>query len=162
MVGSTSNPILTPSNLIFFGNSLTLPSDLPPPTRHNPTWASPQGIIFSTLSALLLAAHLTAIVVTYRNRNVTVIKRGSWKSLVLILVGLVWVGVAPLLYLGDMSAAVCGVQPFILNVGFGIVFANLGAKTWRVYRVSRSHISRAHNDGTTALNVFMRRTSDLQ
>ncbi|KAJ3147802.1 hypothetical protein HDU89_005161 [Geranomyces variabilis] len=127
--------VLHPENFVFFGGSSVVPADIAPPERFNPAWKSAQGSAFSAVAIFLIAAHVLAGATVWSNRYKAVIKRGSWKSLFFIAMGLAIIDIAPLLYVGTMTNGVCVAQPFILNVGFGLVFSNLMAKTWRVYRI---------------------------
>ncbi|KAJ3183073.1 hypothetical protein HDU87_007495 [Geranomyces variabilis] len=127
---------LHPENFAFFGGSTVVPPDLAPPERFNPAWNSAQGAAFSAVAVFLILAHALAGATVWSNRYKAVIKRGSWKSLFLIAMGLAIIDVAPLLYVGTVKNGVCVAQPFVLNIGFGLVFSNLMAKTWRVFRVS--------------------------
>ncbi|KAJ3010222.1 hypothetical protein HKX48_007521 [Thoreauomyces humboldtii] len=126
---------LTRANLVFYGGSTTIPTDLPIPTVLNPTWTSPIGIVFSTLAGFLLLTNVFSMGVTFLCRAKAPIKRASWKSLMMCLLGLVLLNASPFLYIGDLSAGACGAQIFVLNCGFGLVFANILAKTFRVFKI---------------------------
>ncbi|KAJ3181209.1 hypothetical protein HDU87_001338 [Geranomyces variabilis] len=127
--------VLVPSNFFFYGGSMKVPADLPPAERFNPEWKSLQGVLFSLIAALFLIVHFVWAGLVYIFRAKTIIKRASWFSLVLIALGLIMVDIAPLLYVGRLKNWTCVAQVFVLNMGFGLVFSNLMAKTWRVYRI---------------------------
>ncbi|KAJ3021793.1 hypothetical protein HKX48_007764 [Thoreauomyces humboldtii] len=121
--------------LSFFGGSTIVPTDLPAPKILNPEWHSGEAILFCLIAAFLLFTNVSSITVTYRSRFKPVIKRASWKSLMMVLFGLVLLNISPFLYIGTMTRSTCVAQPFILNMGFGLVFANLAAKNWRVFKI---------------------------
>ncbi|KAI8820079.1 periplasmic binding protein-like I [Fimicolochytrium jonesii] len=127
--------VLYPENFLFYGGSKTVPLDFPPLVRLNPVWKTGEGAGFAFLSALLLSTNIASLIAVVHLRHKVAIKRASWKSLAMILVGLTVADVAPLLYIGELSTGVCVLQPFVLNVAFGLVFSNLMAKTFRVYKI---------------------------
>ncbi|KAI8816915.1 periplasmic binding protein-like I [Fimicolochytrium jonesii] len=132
-VGDTAK--VNTTGLLFAGGSTQIPTDFPPLTQLNPAWKSSEGLLFTVLAAILLATNVGSMAAVYTCRNKSVIKRASWKSLVLILVGLLLLDITPFLYTGTLKKWTCVAQPFIFNIGFGLVFANLMAKTWRVYKI---------------------------
>ncbi|KAJ3185721.1 hypothetical protein HDU85_001080 [Gaertneriomyces sp. JEL0708] len=120
---------------IFFGGSTVIPPDFAPSVAQNPTWNSAIGALIATLSLLCTTFGLGSVIVVFIYRNEGVIKKASWKSLLLIALGTCLVSASPLLYIGSLDRAMCIGQPFLLNVGFGLTFSNLLAKTWRVYKI---------------------------
>ncbi|KAJ3162568.1 Gamma-aminobutyric acid type B receptor subunit 2 [Geranomyces variabilis] len=134
-VGGGNESHFYPDQLLFFGGSKEIPTQLPPPELYNPSWKSAQGIALVAIAALLLLTHIGFMVTTYTYRQRAVIKRAAWKSLVMIAAGLAVVDISSFLYVGTMRRGTCVAQPFFLNIGFGLVFSNLMAKTWRVYRI---------------------------
>ncbi|KAJ3156156.1 hypothetical protein HDU86_004124 [Geranomyces michiganensis] len=143
------NIVLQPEEFSFFGKSKVTPPDIAPPERFNPAWESSQGAGFSAIAVALLLVHLASGATVFNNRHKAVIKRGSWKSLSMIAFGLGIIDIAPLLYVGTVNKAVCVAQPFVLNIGFGLVFSNLMAKTWRVFRIfnNRKMMGKPISDG---------------
>ncbi|KAJ3140024.1 hypothetical protein HDU90_008928 [Geranomyces variabilis] len=140
VIGTPVQPIdwnltLYSENLVFFGGSTVVPLDHPLPQYLNPSWDSALGVTFALAAAILVASKVAVLVAVIRYRAATVLKRASWKSLVLILAGLVLGDVGVLLYIGSLSDAICIAQVFVLNIAFGLVFSNLLAKTWRVYKI---------------------------
>ncbi|KAI9008427.1 7 transmembrane sweet-taste receptor of 3 GCPR-domain-containing protein [Gaertneriomyces semiglobifer] len=129
------------NNQVFFGGrpGTDIPADHPSPNNLNPTWRSGQGAAFGAAAATLLATKVFLLAAVYRYRSKPVIHRASWKSLVMILMGLMLGDVAIFLYIGRLSAATCVAQPFLLNVAFGLVFSNIMAKTWRIYKIFNNH-----------------------
>ncbi|KAI9003713.1 hypothetical protein BC832DRAFT_88942 [Gaertneriomyces semiglobifer] len=116
---------------IFFGGSTVIPPDFAPSVAQNPTWNSAIGALIATLSLLFTTFGLGSVIVVFIYRNEGVIKKASWKSLLLISLGTCLVSASPLLYIGSLNRAVCIGQPFLLNVGFG--------------KSSEAHPPRAHD-----------------
>ncbi|KAJ3006961.1 hypothetical protein HKX48_009379 [Thoreauomyces humboldtii] len=125
------------NQLTFFGGraSTDVPADHPLPEYLNPTWRSGQGMAFAAAAAILLTTKLAVLVGVIWFRTSSAFKRASWKSLALILMGLMLADASVFLYIGNLSHATCMAQPFFLNVAFGLVFSNLLAKTWRVFKI---------------------------
>lgn len=119
----------------FYGNTTDVPLDFPPSKLINPM-ANDAIVILPVLSAVLGLTCLASIGFIIAKRDNPIIKRSSVKSNVMILTGLTLGSISPWLYLGMPTAGMCGAQTFVATVSFGMVFSNLLAKTWRVYKVS--------------------------
>lgn len=135
-----------------------IPFDAEPSKPQNPPWKGIGGV-FAALSVILILTGLASAVITVWFKDNAIIKRSSWKSLLMVAIGTVIANISPLLYIGSLNKAMCIGQPFVLNVGFGrlmgfwnhsllasgakgnsythsgLAFSNLLAKTWRVYKV---------------------------
>ncbi|KAJ3189717.1 hypothetical protein HDU85_000001 [Gaertneriomyces sp. JEL0708] len=125
----------TGNKAVFFAGREDIPPDFAPSIAQNVEWNSALGGVFASLAVLFIVLGLvaTAMIVFYRNEGV--IKKASWKSLTLIALGTSIASISPLLYIGTPNKAMCVLQPIVLNVGFGLTFSNLLAKTWRVYKI---------------------------
>ncbi|KAI8818651.1 cupin-like domain-containing protein [Fimicolochytrium jonesii] len=123
------------ASALLFSGSPVIPIDFPASKLLNPTWAEGQGLIVSIVSGTVLLSNAVSMTLVFVFRDKIVIKRAGGQSLMLIVLGLILLDVSPLLYVGNLTRAICIAQPLVLNVGFGLVFANLSAKTFRVYKV---------------------------
>ncbi|KAI9092996.1 periplasmic binding protein-like I [Phlyctochytrium arcticum] len=127
--------VATGNRAVFFGGRLDIPPDFKPSVAQNAPWNSPLSAGVAFLAVLFIVLGLVSMTLIFVYRNEAIIKKASWRSLALIASGTSIASISPLLYIGTPSKVLCILQPIVLNVGFGLTFSNLLAKTWRVHKI---------------------------
>ncbi|KAG0241185.1 hypothetical protein BGW41_006178 [Actinomortierella wolfii] len=123
----------------FFKDGSTIPPrDAPPWAIQNPTWNNTGGIIFGIISILLIAMVLVTMCVVIRFRHHIVIKASSPTFCICELLGILFVAIWCLLYVGIPNEASCIAQMFLVPVGATLLVGSLTVKNYRIYRIFNS------------------------
>ncbi|KAG0231226.1 hypothetical protein BGW42_000381 [Actinomortierella wolfii] len=135
----------------FFKDGSTIPPrDAPPWAIQNPTWNNTGGIIFGIICILLIAMVLVNMCVVIRFRHHIVIKASSPTFCICELLGILFVAIWCLLYVGIPNEASCIAQMFLVPVGATLLVGSLTVKNYRIYRIFNNsshtscHLGQAH------------------
>ena len=143
------NPPRNPSQDMVFGTNLSFLLRVPlvlPNLEVDPNYLGSVRILGYILLALTLTATICLMIWVIRKRQTRIVAAGQPIFLLTILVGISILAMAILpLGAGDDKTsnqeklnAACMATPWLVTLGFGIIFSALFSKLWRVHRLIRS------------------------
>ncbi|KNE63321.1 hypothetical protein AMAG_08460 [Allomyces macrogynus ATCC 38327] len=133
---AASGAVTTVATPHFYSGSTTPPPDRPPKSIAYPNYGDPGVIVLTALRALLLAAILATMFYLSTMRHLAAVKNLSWPFLVTITTGCVVMLVSEFLGIGvPVGAWGCHASGWVLAVGFDLVMASAGVKTYRIFSI---------------------------
>ncbi|KAJ3364345.1 WD repeat-containing protein 6 [Allomyces arbusculus] len=133
---AASGAVTTVATPHFYSGSTSPPPDRPPKSIAYPNYGDAGVIVLAALRALLLAAILATMVYLSTMRHLAAVKNLSWPFLVTIATGCVVMLVSEFLGIGvPVGAWGCHASGWVLAVGFDLVMASAGVKTYRIYSI---------------------------
>lgn len=102
------------------------------------TWDTAWAIITIILCFIGLATTSSIAVLFYVKRNSVVVRRSSHGLSAVLLAGLLLCYIIPMFYISRPSTAICGIQQFMLGIGFSICYSSILIKTNLLFRIFES------------------------
>lgn len=107
------------------------------------TYSDPVVVAVVVLTAIFLALTVVFAVISILKRNTPVIRSSSPLFCLFILLGIAFAYVTPFSYIGPQTTLSCAAPVVLGPLSFSIIFGNLLAKTFRIYRIFANKTMRA-------------------
>ena len=95
----------------------------------------PWGIAVVSFSAVIILLFIFTLAIIWYYKKHPVVKAASYLFLVLILLGLLMGSATVFLWVSKPTATLCIAQPWVAGLAFSLVYSNLLAKTFRIWRI---------------------------
>jgi ABC-type branched-subunit amino acid transport system substrate-binding protein len=123
---------------IFHSYSSAVPLDSAQRVSTNTAVSSPLAVLFIILSGFMIFLCIAMMVLIFRYRESRSIKNIAPISSILMLFGFIIAYLTIFVNIGEPSAMGCNLQVAMPALAFSIIFSNLLAKTWRIYKIFKN------------------------
>eukprot|EP01135_Chromosphaera_perkinsii_P011949 Nk52_evm2s2542 gene=Nk52_evmTU2s2542 len=97
--------------------------------------SDPWAIAVTAFSGVVMLVFLFTLALIWYFKKHPVVKAASYLFLVLILGGLLMGSITVFLWVSKPTDSICAAQPWVAGLAFSLVYSNLLAKTFRIWRI---------------------------